>query len=188
MSDSTFLTSAVLQFRYYKSLGDKTLERLNEEQLHWQPGEESTSAATIVKHLAGNMHSRWTDFLGTDGEKDFRDRESEFEVDDASKDVIRFRWESGWKVLFATFATLTDHDLERIVYIRAKGHSVTEAIHRQLCHYSYHVGQLVWIGKLLLGSDWESLSIPVGASQEFNANSFAKGQRREHFTEDENQE
>jgi len=172
-----------MQFAYYRHLGDQTLERLSEEQLHWQPGPESNSVATIVKHLSGNMRSRWTDFLTTDGEKDFRDREGEFSPDAARREVILMRWETGWKLLFEALDTEgVDAKLESLVYIRAKGHTVIEAINRQLCHYAYHVGQMVFLGRLLLGPSWESLSIAKGQSQAHNEASFEEGRRREHFT------
>ena len=183
---SSYLPSARLQFAYYKSLGDKTLARLTEEQLHWQPGEEGNSVATIVKHLSGNMRSRWTDFLTTDGEKDFRDREGEFTPDASPKAVVLMRWEKGWASVFAALDAVeaSGGDLEQLVYIRAKGHTVTEAINRQLCHYAYHVGQMVFLGRMLQGEAWESLSIARGASRAYNAKSFAEGQRREHFTQE----
>jgi len=181
----SYLSSTRQQFTYYKSLGDKTLERLSEEQLHWQPGEEGNSVATIVKHMAGNMRSRWTDFLTTDGEKEFRNREGEFTADASSRETVLMRWESGWRVLFAALDTLdSTTNMEDLVYIRGKGHTITEAINRQLCHYAYHVGQMVFLGRLLLGPDWQTLSIARGQSSEYNAASFAKGQRREHFTDE----
>ena len=183
---SSYLPSVRLQFAYYKSLGDKTLARLTEEQLHWQPGEEGNSVATIVKHLSGNMRSRWTDFLTTDGEKDFRDREGEFTPDASPKAVVLMRWEKGWTLVFAALDAVeaSGGDLEQLVYIRAKGHTVTEAINRQLCHYAYHVGQMTFLGRMLVGEAWESLSIARGASRAYNAKSFAEGQRREHFTQE----
>ena len=179
----SFLPASRLQFAYYKSLGDQTLARLTETQLHWQPNPESNSIATIVKHLHGNMHSRWTDFLTTDGEKDFRDRDGEFTPDAADKTLVLERWASGWQLVFeALDAVETSGDTEQLVYIRAKGHTATEATCRQLCHYAYHVGQITYIGRTLLGEDWPSLSIPRGASEAYNAASFGQGKRREHFT------
>jgi len=184
---SSYISSVLAQFNYYKSLGDKTLERLSEEQLHWQPGAGSNTIATLVKHLSGNMHSRWTDFLISDGEKAARDREGEFTESAVDKEVTLQQWEAGWKVLFQALAeveTLDTASLEQVVYIRNMGHTVTEAINRQLCHYSYHVGQIVFIGRMLLGDKWESLSIPKGGSGSYNKKSFAKGKRKEHFTEE----
>ena len=178
------------QFAYYKHLGDRVLERLDADQLHWEPVPGGNSVATLAKHLAGNMRSRFVDFLTADGEKPTRDREGEFAADAAAPEVVRMRWERGWAAVFAALdevdrAGLRDPDgQERIVYIRAKGHTVTEALLRQLCHYGYHVGQMVLLARMLLGDAWESLSIPRGGSAAYNAASFAAGPRREHFTEE----
>ncbi|MFK8056850.1 MAG: DUF1572 family protein [Saprospiraceae bacterium] len=184
---TSYLSAAKAQFNYYKSLGDKTISRLNEEQLHWQPGPESNSIATIVKHMVGNMHSRWTDFLNTDGEKDFRNREDEFTAEVISKNLVIEQWNTGWQVLFSALdevESLGPEGLEQTIYIRNMGHTVTEAINRQLCHYSYHVGQMTFVGRMMLADKWESLSIPKGESVRYNEKTFAKGKRKEHFTEE----
>ncbi len=179
-----YLTSVIKQFEYYKMLGDKTLARLSDDQLAWQYNAESNSIITIVKHLHGNMLSRWTDFLNSDGEKEWRDRDGEFENEVIKKQQVLNLWEEGWSCLLQVLKSLNENDLERIVYIRNQGHSVTEAINRQLAHYPYHVGQIVFAGKMILNNDWESLSIPRGHSDKFNAEKFAKEKSRAHFTDE----
>ncbi|MBK8700764.1 MAG: DUF1572 family protein [Saprospiraceae bacterium] len=164
----TQIQGLVNQFRYYKSLGDNTLGRLTDTQLVWQYNTESNSIAIIVNHLWGNMLSRWTDFLNTDGEKLWRDRDTEFEVAEMSKVQILEKWEAGCKVVYDTLSSLTEVDLEKTIYIRNEAHSVHEAIYRQLAHYAYHVGQMVFLGKMLLNEQWTSLSIPRNGSQQFN--------------------
>lgn len=181
--ENGYLESAIKQFMYYKMLGEKTFDQISEEQLFWQPSPDSNSIATIVKHLSGNMLSRWTELLTTDGEKPWRNREREFENDLGSRAKVLSFWEQGWKVMLDTFISLSDHDLNRIVYIRNQGHTVMEAINRQLAHYPYHVGQIVYIGKMLV-SNWQSLSIPKGNSVQFNADKFAQEKHLRHFTDE----
>ncbi len=178
-----YLSSAKKQFSYYKMLGDKTFEQLVEEQLFMQLN-ECNSIGTIVKHLHGNMLSRWTDFMSSDGEKEWRMREAEFENDIESRTEMMSKWEEGWQCLFNALNSLRTEDLNKEIYIRNMGHSVTEAINRQLSHYSYHIGQIVLTGKMICGNEWTSLSIPKGKSKEYNAEKFAKDKRREHFTDD----
>jgi Protein of unknown function (DUF1572) len=177
-----FLTSATAQFQYYKLLGEKTFAQLTNEQLFWQYNEESNSIAIIVKHLAGNMLSRWIDFLTTDGEKDWRNRESEFENDIITRDELIALWNKGWQCLFNALVSIRENDLEKEIFIRNQGHTVTEAINRQLAHYPYHVGQIVFIGKMLCNNKWNSLSIPRGNSKIYNEKKFAKPKHTEHFT------
>lgn len=179
-----YLNSVRKQFEYYKLLGDKTFSQLEDESLFWQFNEESNSIATIVKHLHGNMMSRWTDFLTTDGEKEFRDREAEFDNDLLTRQDLLQRWEQGWACLFAALDTVGADDLDRVVYIRNQGHTVMEAINRQLAHYPYHVGQIVFIGKMITGGSWKSLSIPRGGSSAFNAEKFAEPKHNAHFTDE----
>jgi uncharacterized damage-inducible protein DinB len=179
-----FLSSARKQFAYYKLLGEQALSQVSDEQLHWQPSAESNSLATIVKHLSGNMLSRWTDFLTTDGEKPWRTREAEFDNDLGSRAAVLAAWEAGWQCLFAALDGLDEADLGRTIYIRHQGHSVAEAINRQLAHYPYHVGQLVFIARLAAGAAWQSLSIPRGNSAAYNAEKFARPPHREHFTDE----
>jgi hypothetical protein len=180
---SSFLKSSLLQFRYYKELGEKTIEQVPEIKLSFQTNNETNSINTIVKHLSGNMVSRWTDFLSSDGEKEFRNRDDEFNDTIVSKKELMEIWEQGWSVLFDSLEGLSFQDLEKIIYIRNEGHTVIEAINRQLCHYSYHVGQIVMIGKIICGDKWKSLSIPKGESKSFNLKKFSKVKERRHFWE-----
>lgn len=181
--NTDYLVSAIKQFEYYKQLGESTFAQVTDEQLLWQYNQESNSIATIVKHLSGNMLSRWTDLLTSDGEKEWRSRDAEFENDITSRQAILVIWEKGWKVLLDTLQALTPEDLEKIIYIRNQGHTVLEAINRQLAHYPYHIGQIVYIGKML-ASEWQSLSIPRGGSANYNTQQFLKPPHREHFTDD----
>lgn len=178
-----FIKSARKQFEYYKLLGDKTMQQLSDEQLFWNYNEESNSIATIVKHLWGNMLSRWTNFLTTDGEKESRNRDAEFDNDTPTRQVVLERWEEGWACLFQALDSLNPDDLTSIIYIRNQGHTVTEAIHRQLAHYPYHVGQMVFIGKML-ATQWASLSVPRGKSSDFNQEKFSQPKQRAHFTDE----
>ncbi len=179
-----FLSSCKKQFQYYKELGEKTFSQIPEEKLFWKYNEESNSIATIVKHLHGNMMSRWTDFLTTDGEKEWRKRDEEFDNDIHTREALLAKWNEGWACLFNALDSLTEADLDKEIYIRNMGHSVVEAINRQLAHYPYHIGQIVFIGKMIANEDWSSLSIPKGNSKEYNQEKFAKPKRREHFTDD----
>lgn len=182
--ENDYLESAKKQFEYYQMLGDKTFAQLTEAQLFWQFNEESNSIAMIVKHLWGNMLSRWTDFLASDGEKEWRNRDAEFENDIATKAELLSKWKEGWECLFKAINPLTTADLSREIYIRNQGHTITEAINRQLAHYPYHVGQIVFLGKMLCNQDWHSLSIPKGDSKTFNAEKFAQPKHKQHFTDE----
>ena len=182
--ESNYLDSVKKQFEYYKSLGDKTFEQLPDDALFWKYNEESNSIAIIVKHLWGNMLSRWTDFLTTDGEKDNRNRDSEFENDIKSRAELLQKWNAGWTCLFSTLNDLTEDDLDKTIYIRNQGHTVLEAINRQLAHYPYHVGQIVLIGKMIVNNNWKSLSIPKGNSKVYNDEKFSQQKHQEHFTEE----
>lgn len=179
-----YLESAKKQFAYYKLLGEKTFDQLTVEQLNWQPDEQSNSIAMIVNHLAGNMLSRWTDIFNTDGEKPDRNRDAEFGTINYSREELLNRWNAGWSCLLSTLDTLTADDLNQIIYIRNMGHTVMEAINRQLAHYPYHIGQIVFIGKILLNNNWKSLSIPKGQSDSYNADKFAEDKRRSHFSDE----
>ena len=181
---SDYVESVRKQFEYYKMLGDKTLAQVPDEGLFWQYNEESNSLATIVKHLWGNMLSRWTDFLTTDGEKEWRNRDAEFVNDGQTREQVLTQWNAGWQCLFAALDSLTEADLEKVIYIRNMGHTVTEALNRQLAHYPYHVGQMVFIGKMLCNETWASLSIPRNSSAAYNAEKFAQPQRKEHFVDE----
>jgi hypothetical protein len=182
---TSYLNSVLRQFQYYENLGMRTMEQLSTEALIREPAEGVNSIAVIVKHLHGNMLSRWTDFMTSDGEKETRNRDGEFEHTLASRDEIYKTWNEGWKVLFGSLEELNNDDLERVVYIRNQGHSVIEAINRQLCHYAYHVGQIVFIGKIFKGEDWVSLSIPKNQSKDYNQEKFSREKNRIHFTDDE---
>lgn len=179
-----YLKSSIKQFEYYKMLGDKTFEQLNNTDVHWQYNTESNSIAITVKHIVGNMLSRWTNFLNEDGEKEWRKRDTEFEDSYTTKEDMVEAWEKGWLCLFNAITPLTENDLEHIIYIRNQGHTVTEAINRQLSHYAYHIGQIVFVAKMLKGKNWQSLSIPKGISKIYNANKFSKNKGRRFFTDD----
>ncbi|HQU77596.1 MAG: DUF1572 family protein [Chitinophagales bacterium] len=179
----SYLDSIRKQFHYYQQLGEKTFEQVADDKLFWQYNEESNSMATIVKHLWGNMLSRWTDFLTSDGEKEWRQREAEFDNDIRSRDDMMAKWTEGWNCLYAAIDPLTDEDLEKIIFIRNQGHTVTEAINRQLAHYAYHVGQIVLLGKML-ADQWDSLSIPRGRSDAFNKEKFSRPKEKGHFTDE----
>lgn len=181
---NNFLDSAKKQFEYYKMLGEKAMAQVPEESLFWKANADSNSIASIVKHLWGNMLSRWTDFLTTDGEKDWRKRDAEFDNDIKSKADLMAKWEEGWKCLLDTINSLTTADLEKEIFIRNMGHTVTEAINRQLAHYPYHVGQIVFIAKMLCSDQWQSLSIAKGNSPGYNAVKFAQPKHKEHFTDE----
>ncbi len=166
--EAIYLDSIRKRFLSYKAMGDTALERLNEEQLNWQPNSYSNSIYQIIKHVSGNMLSRWTDFLHSDGEKPWRNRDSEFEEGHASKDEILALWEKGWKCMLDTFNSLQAEDLGKTIHIRTEPLIVIDAINRQLAHIPSHIGQILYIGKMLLQDKWESLSIPKGKSDTFN--------------------
>jgi hypothetical protein len=181
--NNVYLTSVIKQLNYYKSLADKTFVQLSDEELNWQYTKDSNSIATIVKHMNGNMLSRWTNFLTEDGEKPWRTRDAEFETAYLTKEELVNIWETGWTCVFNAITPLTDDDLERIIYIRNEGHTVTDAINRQLAHYPYHIGQIVLIGTQLKGENWHSLSIPKGQSNSYNADKFSQPKDISHFTD-----
>lgn len=168
-------------FSYYKQLGEKAIAQVKDEALFWTPNANSNSISVIVQHLRGNMLSRWTDFLTSDGEKKWRDRDGEFESRFRNREEVISAWEEGWKCLFDALDSINNNNRDQLVYIRDKGHSIDEAIQRQLAHYSYHVGQIVFLSRILADS-WESLSIPKGGSAQFNMSAREPGQRKEHFT------
>ena len=162
-----FLKDAIKRFRYYKELGDKTFEQLGEGDFLYQPSTESNSIAVIVQHLYGNMFSRWTNFLTEDGEKEWRKRDREFEKINQSKEAIISLWNDGWSCLFNTLENLTTEDLIKTVTIRSEPLTVYDAILRQLAHYPYHVGQIVYLGRMVTNEKWKSLSIPKGNSEAY---------------------
>lgn len=164
-----YLEEARRQFRGYKRLGDGAIAQLKDEELFVTLDPESNSVAIIVKHLAGNMRSRFTDFLTSDGEKSDRHRDQEFELSSETTrtEVIQW-WEAGWSCVFSAIEALRPEDVQRSVPIRGEPHTVLQAVNRQLAHYAYHVGQIVFLAKHLRSKDWKSLSIPRGQSEEFN--------------------
>lgn len=182
--DSSYLPSVLKQFEYNKSLGDKTFLQLTKEQVFWQHNEESNSIATLIKHISGNMLSRWTNFLTEDGEKSWRNRDDEFVNTYSSKEEMLADWEKGWQCLFDNLNKITLENSNAIVYIRNEGHTIAEAINRQLCHYSYHIGQIVVIGKMAKNTDWNTLSIAKNASKSYNTEKFSQNKTVKHFTED----
>lgn len=166
---TSYLKDSIDLFRYYKRLGERAIAQCPDEGLFETLDAESNSIAIDVKHMAGNMRSRWMDFLTTDGEKPDRNRDNEFEQAPKSRAELLEIWERGWKYVFDALEPLTDEDLTRTVTIRTEPHSVTQAINRQVAHYSYHVGQIVYLAKHFAGNNWQSLTVPKKKSAEFNA-------------------
>ena len=181
--DQNFLEGARKLFRYYKKLGEGALAQLTDEQVLSQPNPASNSIALIVHHLSGNMLSRWTDFLTTDGEKSWRNREAEFEKTYPDKKEMMEAWEKGWKCLLDAVDQLKPGDLSTIVYIHNEGQTVLEAVQRQLAHYPHHVGQIIFQAKILKGSAFQSLSIPKGNSEKYNEEKFNQQKENRHFTD-----
>lgn len=165
---TSYIEDSLSLFRYYKKLGEGAIEQVADEQLLASLDPEMNSIATIVKHIAGNMRSRWANFLSSDGEKPDRNRDTEFEQPPATRAELLTLWNDGWNLVFGALEPLSDADLERTVTIRGEPHSVMQAINRQMAHYSYHVGQIVFLAKHLNASGWKSLSVPRNRSAEFN--------------------
>lgn len=180
---NTYLVSVQKLFSYYKRLGEGAMKQLEKEKLFVRANEDSNSIAMIVQHLSGNMLSRWTDFLTSDGEKDWRNRDAEFEPVITTEEELYAAWEKGWECLFNALAPLNEQDLEKIVYIRNEGHTVLEAINRQLAHYSYHVGQIVFAAKMLATEEWKTLSIARNKSQHYNDQKFSQEKGNSFFTD-----
>jgi len=160
MIEKIFLESAIKRLAYYKELGDKTFAQLDEQNFHFIPGEECNNIALIIQHLHGNMLSRWTDFLTTDGEKEWRQRDAEFEEQQFSKTELINHWDKGWACFFNALHALEEDDLQKTIYIRSEPLSVIDAINRQLAHVSYHVGQIIYVAKIIKGNAWKNLSMP----------------------------
>lgn len=165
---TSYLEDALSLFRYYKKLGDQAMEQVSEEQLFQALDGETNSIAVLVKHMSGNMRSRWTDFLTSDGEKPERDRDGEFCDPPATRAALLACWEQGWACFFGAIEPLGEADLGRTITIRGEAHSVMQAINRQLAHYPHHVGQIVLLARFMAGPSWRSLSVPRNQSQEFN--------------------
>lgn len=165
----SYLEDSLAVFRYYQGLGERAMAQVADEQLFVAQDPESNSIAILVKHLAGNMRSRWTDFLTSDGEKPWRNRDSEFEDAATTRDALLAQWNEGWACVYAALEPLADADLTRTITIRGEPHSVMQAINRQVAHYSYHVGQIVLLAKHLASGHWTSLSVPRKQSADFNS-------------------
>jgi Protein of unknown function (DUF1572) len=163
------IASALAIFKQYKTLGEKALNQINPNQFDWKPDSESNSIFIIIKHLNGNMLSRWTDFLTTDGEKEWRNRDTEFEEQNLTKQQLLDHWQKGWDCLFNALNSLTGEDLLKTIYIRSEGLLVIDAINRQMAHYPYHVGQIVYLARIIKNEHWQNLSIAKGHSDPFNA-------------------
>ncbi len=169
-----YLESTILEFGRYKRYGDNTFVQLSEEELYWRPSEEDNNIAIIVNHLAGNMISRWTNFLTEDGEKTSRQRDREFDTPPKQRKDLLSLWEQGWRTLFDALRAVDASNINNQIRIRGEAHTIPQAINRQLAHYSYHVGQIVYLGKTIKGAHWKSLSIPKGQSETFNKKMFGK--------------
>ena len=183
-----YLESIKKQFLYYKTIGEKAINQLEPEQLFISVNEDTNSIANIIKHLSGNMISRWTDFLTSDGEKEWRNRDSEF--DDShfhgnDKAELMEIWDNSWDCFFNTINSLQANDFDKIIYIRNEGQTVVDAINRQLAHYPYHIGQIVYYAKMLKKGEWDSLSIPKNKSNSYNDVKFSKEKSIKNFTDDE---
>jgi len=165
---TSYLEDSLALCRFYKELAERAMDQVTDEQLFATLDEEANSIAIVVKHMAGNMRSRWTGFLTTDGEKPDRNRDSEFVDPPATRKALLVAWEDGWATLFRALEPLTDADLGRTITIRGEAHSVMQAINRQVAHYAHHVGQIVLLAKHFAGGRWQSLSIPRNQSADFN--------------------
>lgn len=186
MNEQIYLTQSIKLFKYYKTLGEKAMEQLEQEQLFFSSDPDKVnSIAVIINHLYGNMLSRWTDFLTSDGEKEWRNRDAEFVPPTSDYQEIMKRWYTGWKCLLDALEALQPNQLDQIVYIRNEGHTVLEAIQRQLAHYTMHVGQIIFYAKELKNGPWNSLSIPLGKSTEYNSEKFSQPTQIKNFTDEE---
>jgi Protein of unknown function (DUF1572) len=174
-----YIDEAFRSLRGHKRLADGAIAQLSDEQFFAVPDPESNSVAIIVKHLAGNMRSRFTDFLNSDGEKPDRNRDREFVMhNDAKREEVLVSWEQNWQLVFETLNSLHAEDLERTVTIRGEPHSLLQAINRQVVHYAYHVGQIVFLAKYWRGAEWKTLSVPKGQSEQYNAEMVQKRRKR----------
>jgi len=169
-----YLKTVITRLKYYKHLGEKTFEQLEEKDFHWQPSSESNTIAVIIQHLTGNMLSRWTNFLTEDGEKEWRERDNEFEIHSYSRQQLMEIWNKGWDCLFNTLNALTEADLLKTIYIRKEALTAIDGINRQLAHYPYHIGQIAYVGRMIRNENWKTLSIPKRASQEYNQSTGVK--------------
>jgi hypothetical protein len=187
MINNNYLDSLKKQSLYYKTIGEKAIEQLEPEQLFVSINENTNSIDVIIRHLSGNMLSRFTDFLTSDGEKEWRKRDAEFDTNNQenSKTELIKLWNKGWECYFNAINALSPDQLETIVYIRNEGHTVVEALNRQLAHYPYHIGQIVFYAKMLKKAEWNSLSIPKNKSNSYNAEKFSHEKSIKNFTDGE---
>jgi hypothetical protein len=186
---SSYISSINKQFKYYKLIAEKAIHQLDDNQLFISlngnlPSKYSTSIAIIMKHMSGNMLSRWTNVFEEDGEKPWRERENEFVLGAETREFLMERWEAGWDCLFQVTEHIQESDLEREIFIRNMGQTLTDALNRQLMHYGYHIGQIVLIAKELKGDLWQSLSIPLGESNRYNNEKFNAEKTSQHFTDE----
>lgn len=172
-----YLHNITKQFKSYKEVADKTFSQLKEDDFHWTFNEESNSIASIIIHLSENMLSRWTDFFTSDGEKEWRNRDAEFEPQTLSKHQLLEKWEKGWNCLFDALNSINEANFNQPIYIRDKEHKLIESITRQIAHYPYHIGQITYVGKMILNSKWQTASIAKGKSKEFIKNQFQQNSR-----------
>ena len=184
-TSNIYLTSVKKQMLYYKTVAEKAIEQLDADQLFISVNEDTNSIATIMNHMVGNMLSRWTDFLTSDGEKEWRTRDAEFENPIVTKEELLNNWNKGWTCFFNAIDALKPEQLSQIIYIRNEGQTALDAINRQLAHYPYHIGQIVFYAKMIKKTEWTSLSIPKNKSNEYNADKFSKEKTNKHFTDDE---
>lgn len=184
-TNTIYLESVKKQMLYYKTIAEKAMDQLEEKQLFFTANEDTNSISVIIKHMAGNMLSRWTDFLTSDGEKEWRNRDSEFETGSETKEELLILWQKGWDCFFNAINALQPEQLSQIIYIRNEGQTAMDAINRQLAHYPYHIGQIVFYAKMLKTTEWNSLSIPKNKSNDYNADKFSKEKSLKHFTDDE---
>lgn len=182
-----YFLSLKKQLFYYKTIAEKAMLQLEPEQLFIATNEDSNSIASIVKHVSGNMLSRWTDFLTTDGEKEWRNRDAEFVNDLTTSEDLFIIWDKGWNCFFNTIDSLKPEDLSKIIYIRNEGQTVLDAINRQLAHYPYHIGQIVFYAKQLKKSDWDSLSIPRNKSENYDSEKFVQDKHITPFLNDKSE-
>ncbi|MEJ0105360.1 MAG: DUF1572 family protein [Bacteroidota bacterium] len=169
-----YLDTAIRRLKYYKHLAEQAFDQLEEKDFHFVPSSESNSIAVIIQHIAGNMLSRWTNFLSEDGEKEWRQRDDEFEIHIYTKPQLIELWEKGWACFINTLQSLTEDDLLKIVYIRKEPLTAIDAINRQLAHYPHHIGQILYAGKIIKNENWKSLSVPKGHSDNYNKNETIK--------------
>lgn len=179
-----YLKDALASFRNYKKMAERAMTQVSDEEFFRALDAEANSIAVIVKHIAGNQHSRWTDFLTSDGEKDFRNRDTEFELIGDTRESLMEFWETGWQTLFSAIEPLTTEDFSRFITIRGEPHTIVEAINRQLTHYAYHVGQITFLAKHFRSGEWKTLSVPRNKSAEFNkfvSDKKSKGGEKTHY-------